>query len=159
MAKKAINLTFGKMATDETDTKLLDVLLADSRLSYRRVASKIGVSAATVMNRVKRLEKEGVIKGYTAILDYEKLGYDLDAIINIKIAKGKFFEVGKKIATLPPVAAVFDVTGNFDCVVIGKFKNRRALDAFLKKVQLYDFVEATSTALILSAIKNAQIKP
>lgn len=159
MAKKAINLTFDKMATDETDTKLLDVLLTDSRLSYRRVASKIGVSAATVMNRIKRLEKEGVIKGYTATLDYEKLGYDLDAIISIKIAKGKFFEVGKKLATLPSVAAVFDVTGNFDCIVICKFKNRRALDAFLKKVQMYDFVEATSTALILSTIKNAQIKP
>lgn len=147
------------MATDETDTKLLDVLLADSRLSYRKVASKIGVSAATVMNRIKRLEKEGVIKGYTAILDYEKLGYDIDAIINMKISKGKLFEVENKIAHHPSVAAVYDVTGDFDSTIIAKFRNRRALDTFLKKIQTYEFVEGTNTILILNTIKNSWIKP
>lgn len=147
------------MATDENDTKLLDVLLADSRLSYRKVASKIGVSAATVMNRIKRLEKEGVIKGYTAVLDYEKLGYDIDAIINMKISKGKLFEVENKIAHHPSVAAVYDVTGDFDSTIIAKFRNRRALDTFLKKIQTYEFVEGTNTILILNTIKNSWIKP
>ncbi|MBI2176641.1 Lrp/AsnC family transcriptional regulator [Candidatus Woesearchaeota archaeon] len=147
------------MAIDETDRRLLDVLLSDSRLSYRRIASKIGVSVATVMNRIKRLEKEGIVKGYTAILDYEKLGYDIDAIINMKISKGKLFEVESKIAGNPAVAAVFDITGDFDSTIIAKFKNRRALDTFLKKIQTYDFVESTNTVLILNTIKNSQIRP
>ncbi|MBI2143645.1 Lrp/AsnC family transcriptional regulator [Candidatus Woesearchaeota archaeon] len=147
------------MAIDETDRKLLDVLLADSRLSYRRIASAIGVSVATVINRSRKLEKAGVIRGYTAVLDYEKLGYDIDAIINMKISKGKLFEVEKKIAHHPSVAAVFDVTGDFDSVVIAKFRNRRGLDAFLKKIQTYEFVEGTNTVLVLNTMKNSQISP
>ena len=147
------------MAADETDGKILDALLEDSRLSYRQLAAKAGVSVATAMNRVKRLEKEGVIKGYTAVLDYEKLGYDIDAVISLNISKGKLFEVENRIATNPAVAAVFDVTGDFDSTIIAKFRNRRALDAFLKKIQTYDFVEETNTVLILNTIKNSQIRP
>lgn len=147
------------MAIDETGKKLLNVMLTDSRLSYRQMAPKVGVSVATVMNRVRRLEKEGVIKGYTAVFDYEKLGYDIDAIINMKISKGKLFEVERKIANHPSVAAVFDITGDFDSLIVAKFKNRRALDAFLKKIQTYEFVERTHTILILNTIKNAQISP
>jgi DNA-binding Lrp family transcriptional regulator len=147
------------MKFDETDTKLLNVILSDSRLSYREIASKIGVSAATVMNRIARLEKEGVIKGYSANLDYEKLGYDIDAIISMKISKGKLFEVENKIANHPAVAAVYDVTGDFDSTIIAKFRNRRALDSFLKKIQAYDFVESTNTILVLNTIKNSAIRP
>lgn len=153
------NLTFDNMMPDETDRKLLETLLADSRLSYRRIASRIGVSVATVMKRIKRLEKEGIIKGYTAALDYEKLGYDIDAIISMKISKGKLFEVENKIAHHPAVAAVYDITGDFDCTLVAKFRNRRALDSFLKKIQTYEFVEGTNTALILNTIKDSQIKP
>ncbi|MBI3037139.1 Lrp/AsnC family transcriptional regulator [Candidatus Woesearchaeota archaeon] len=155
----ALKLTFGKVTPDETDRKLLEILLADSRQSYRRIASKAGVSVATVMNRINRLEKEGIIRGYTATLDYEKLGYDIDAIINMKISKGKLFEIENKIAHHPSVAAVYDVTGDFDSTIVAKFKNRRALDAFLKKIQTYEFVERTSTVLILNTIKSSQIKP
>jgi len=147
------------MEIDETDRKMLDVLLADSRLSYRKIASKVGVSVATVMNRIKRLEKEGVLKGYSAIIDYEKLGFDIDAIVRMKISKGKLFEVENKIASHPAVAAVFDVTGDFDSTIIAKFRNRRALDTFLKKIQSYEFVEATNTMLVLNTIKNSQIRP
>lgn len=147
------------MAIDETDKRLLDVLLSDSRLSYRQIASRTGVSAATVMNRIKKLEKEGTIKSYTTVLDYEKLGYDIDAIINMKISKGKLFEVERKIAHHHSVAAVFDITGDFDSTIIAKFKNRRALDIFLKKIQTYEFVEGTNTTLVLNTIKNSQISP
>jgi Lrp/AsnC family transcriptional regulator, regulator for asnA, asnC and gidA len=147
------------MAIDETDKKLLNVLLADSRLSYRQIASKLSVSVATVMNRIKKLEKDKVIKGYTTVLDYDKLGYDIDAIISMKISKGKLLQVENKIANHPSVAAVFDTTGDFDSVAIAKFKNRKALDTFLKKVQTYDFVEGTHTSLILNTIKNSQIGP
>ena len=158
-SKASKTLTFGKMPIDETDRKILNALLENSRLSYRQIAAKVGVSVATVMNRVNRLEKEGVIKGYTAMLDYEKLGYDIDAMINMKISKGKLFEVEKKIANHPSVAAIFDTTGNFDSVVLAKFKNRRALDQFLKKIQTYEFVVRTHTVLILNTIKNSQIEP
>jgi len=145
------------MIIDETDKKLLDVLMENSRLSYRQTAKKIGVSVATVMNRVNKLEKENVIKGYTTILDYDKLGYDIDVIISIKVAKGKFIDVEKKIATSPNVTDVYDVTGDFDSVIVAKFKTRKMLDNFLKKIQTYDFIERTHTILILNTITNKPI--
>ena len=74
---------------DETDVKLLGKLLSDARLSYRRIADELRISAPTVLTRVKKLEKENVIKFYSAILDHEKLGYDLTAIIEVTSVKGK----------------------------------------------------------------------
>ena len=128
------------MEIDEKDKKIINVLLENAKLSFREVAKKVGVSVVTVLKRARMLERAGVIKGYTAELDYEQLGYDVNAIIRIRIAKGKLFEVEKKIATDPHIFAVYDVTGDVDCVIIAKFRSRRDLDRFLKKIQTYDFV-------------------
>ena len=143
---------------DDKDRKIINALLEDSRLSFRQVAKKVGVSVATVMNRVRILEKEGIIKGYNAIVDYDKLGFDIDVIISINVSKGKLFQVEKRIATDENVIAVYDVTGDYDSVVIAKFKNRRMLDNFLKKIQTYDFVERTNTVVILNTIKENRMK-
>ena len=140
------------------DQKILNLLLENSRQSFREIAKKAGVSVVTVINRVKELEKDKVIKAYTAELDYEKLSYDVQAIIQLRIAKGKLFEVEKRIATEPNVFAVYDTTGDFDALVIAKFKSRKSLDTFLKKIQRYDFVQRTETKLILNTIKEKNIK-
>ena len=95
---------------DETDKQILNVLLDDSRLSYREIAKKVGVSVATVMHRVNRLKKEKIIKKYTTALDYEKLGYDVEITIHLKINKGKLIELENKIAKAKNVFAVYDVT-------------------------------------------------
>ncbi len=146
------------MEIDETDRKIINVLLSDSRLSFRQVAKKVGVSVATVMNRVRSLEKGGVIRGYNADIDYDKLGYDIDVIININVSKGKLLQVEGRIAASENIVAVYDVTGDYDAVVIGRFRNRRSLDAFLKKIQTYDFVERTNTVVILNTIKNRNMQ-
>jgi DNA-binding Lrp family transcriptional regulator len=142
------------METDKTDIEILRVLEKNSRLSLRKIAKKVGVSVATVMHRLNRLEKEGVIKGYSALLDYDKLGYELQALISVDVSKGKLFEVEKKIATDPSVHAVYDITGHFDVVVVARFKSRKSLDNFIKKIQTYDFVEKTETAIVLNTIKE-----
>ncbi|MBW3012468.1 Lrp/AsnC family transcriptional regulator [Candidatus Woesearchaeota archaeon] len=146
------------MKIDDLDRKILNVMLDNSRQSLREIAKKTGVSVVTVLKRVNALEKEGVIKAYTTELNYEKLGYDVSVVIHLRIAKGKLFEVEKKIAIDPHVFAVYDVTGDFDALVIAKFKNRRAMDMFLKKVQSYPFVERTETDLILNEIKEKNIR-
>lgn len=142
----------------DIDMAIINALIDDSRLSYRQLAGKIGVSAATIMKHVKGLEKAGVIMGYTAVIDHEKLGFDIDVIIHIKVSKGKLFEVEKRIATSDCVKAVYDVTGDYDSVVVARFRNRRILDSFLKKIQTYDFVERTNTIMILNTIKDRQMK-
>jgi DNA-binding Lrp family transcriptional regulator len=142
---------------DGLDNKIIGSLLADSRLSYRQIAKQLSVSAATVIARIKRLESAGIIKQYSVRLDYEKLGYDVEAVIEMRIAKGKLLEVEKKIAISNNVSAIYDVTGDTDAIVIARFPSRRQLDSFLKKIQTYDFVERTETKMILNTIKEEPI--
>ncbi len=136
------------------DKKILNILLENSRLSYRSIAKKLKISPATVMQHVKDLEESGIIRSYTADLSFFRLGYEFKAMIQLRISKGKLFEVEKKIAKDPHVYAVYDVTGDFDAVIITKFKSRRSLDQFLKKIQRYDFVERTYTSIILNIMKE-----
>lgn len=146
------------MKMDGTDEKILNILVDNSRLSYRQIAVKAGVSVATVMHHVQRLEKEGIIKKYTAQLDYDKLGFDVQVLIDLRISKGKLFQVEKKIAIHENVYSIYDHTGQSDATIIAKFKNRRAMDNFLKLIQSYDFVERTETKLILNTIKEKEMR-
>jgi Lrp/AsnC family transcriptional regulator for asnA, asnC and gidA len=142
---------------DEKDKGIINALIENAKLSYREIGQKTKLSAVTIMNRVKALEKEKVIKSYTTEVDYEQIGYDVQVLIHMRIAKGRLFDVEQKIAVLKGVFAVYDVTGNFDAIIIAKFKNRRMMDAFLKKIQTFDFVERTETNIILNTIKEKNI--
>ncbi len=142
---------------DETDRRIINSLIIDSRLSYRELAKEVNVSVVTAMNRTKKLEKEGIIKRYTTIVDYDRIGFDVEVLIEIRISKGKLLEVEKKISNHPNVFAVYDLTGGFDAAILARFQNRRKMDSFLKKIQTYDFVERTNTRFILNTIKEKQI--
>ncbi len=146
-----------KIKLDNLDKKIINLLLLNSTLSYREISAHVKSSAATVMNRVKRLQREGVIKAYTLSIDYEKVGYDIEALIEVRISKGKLFRVEKEIANHKNVFAVYDLTGDFDAVILARFKNRRELDTFIKKIQTYEFIERTNTRIILNTIKEKQI--
>src|SRR3989338_10256738 len=145
------------MEIDSTDKKIVNIVLENSRLSLRQIAKKAKVSVVTVLNHMKRLEKEGLLKKYTAKIDYEKAGFDVEVLIEIRISKGKLFEVENKIAIHPNVFAVYDLTGSFDCLILARFQNRRQKDSFLKKIQTHEFVERTETKFILNTIKEENI--
>ena len=145
------------MQLEQTDKKILNIIVDNSRLSLRQIAKKANVSVATVMHHIKKLEKEGIIEKYTTKLDYEKTGCDVEVIIEVRISKGKLFDVEKKIAMHPNVFAVYDITGAFDAIVLARFPTRRQMDNFLKKLQTYEFVERTETKLILNTIKEENI--
>ena len=146
------------MELDEIDKKILNVLVNNSRLSFRQIAKKVSVSVATVMHHIHTLENEKIIDKYSAKLDYEKIGYDVEVLIEIRISKGRLLDVEKKIAVHPNVFAIYDVTGTFDAVILARFRTRRQMDGFLKKIQTYEFVERTETKLILNTIKEKNIE-
>jgi DNA-binding Lrp family transcriptional regulator len=139
---------------DQMDKRILSELLADSRQSFRQIARKVGISPGTVLKRIKRLETEGIIRYYTVILDHEKLGYDLAAIIELTISRGKLIDVEKEIAKHRNVLGVYDVTGTTDAMILAKFKTRRELNNFVKKILGIEFVERTNTRVILNTIKE-----
>ncbi len=139
---------------DKTDIKILKNLLVDARLSSRQMALKLGMSTVTILTRIKKMEKEKIVKGYTAIIDHEKLGYDLTAIIEIFTKKGKMVEIENELSSLENVCAVYDVTGESDTVVVAKFKNREELSKFVKTLSSKPNVDKTVTNIVLSTVKE-----
>ncbi len=142
------------MELDLTDIKLLRALEIDARRSLRDIAKEIGVSTVTVMNRLERLKKEGVIKGFTARVDAPKLGFELTAVISLKAKGRQLIPVQEKIAKDPHVCGVYDVTGEFDSVIIARFKNVRDLNTFVKKALSSEGIEHTYTQVALNVIKE-----
>jgi DNA-binding Lrp family transcriptional regulator len=139
---------------DHTDVKLLRSLMEDARLSSRQTARKVGVSVGTVLARIKKMERDGVIKGYSAVLDHEKLGYELTVVTEITVSKGKLLEMEKQIGRIPNVCAVYDVTGSTDAIAIAKFRNRKGLSDFTKGLLAMPFVERTNTHVVLATVKE-----
>lgn len=139
---------------DELDKKILQHYLLDSRLSYRELGHKIGVSTTTIQSRTQKLEKAGIIKGYSAIFDHEKIGFQLTAITEVSVAKGKLIELEREVAKMPQVLAVYDVTGLTDAIVIAKFKSREDLSKFTKVLLAMPFVERTNSHIVLTTVKE-----
>lgn len=142
------------MDLDRADSNILNTVTENARLSLRKIAKKTGLAPATVMTRLKRLEDNGIIKRYSAVIDYDKLGYDLPAIVNLCIPKEKISKVGLEIAKHPSVIEVHDVTGRFDVLVVARFKNRHALDAFLKQLHVHEAIERSETCVLLNTISE-----
>ncbi|MCX8183662.1 MAG: Lrp/AsnC family transcriptional regulator [Crenarchaeota archaeon] len=141
-------------ALDELDLKILRHLMADSRMSYRKIAKELGVAPGTVLARIRRMEENKVLKKYTLSVDYEKLGFTVTSVTEIRVSKGKLVEVEKKLAELPGVCAVYDVTGDVDAIVISKFRNPDELSRFTKRVLSMPNVERTNTHFVLTVVKE-----
>jgi DNA-binding Lrp family transcriptional regulator len=142
------------MELSETDVKILKALLEDARYSSRQIAKNVGVSVGTVLSRIKKMEDDGLIKGYSVILDHEKLGYQLTVVTEITVAKGKLVETEQELAKIPNVTGVYDVTGLTDAIIIAKFKSREDLGAFTKKLLALPYIERTNTHVVLTSVKE-----
>jgi len=142
------------MELNETDMKILQGLLEDARFSSRQIAKKVGVSVGTVLSRTKKMERDGIIKGYSVILDHEKLGYELTVVMEITVSKGRLVEMEEEIAKIPNVCSVYDVTGLTDAVIIAKFKGREELGQFTKRLLALPYIERTNTHVVLTTVKE-----
>ena len=142
------------MELNETDMKILQGLLEDARFSSRQIAKKVGVSVGTVLSRIKRMEREGIIKSYSALLDHERLGYELTVVTEITVSKGRLVEMEKEVAKIPNVCSVYDVTGLTDAIIVAKFRNREELGQFTKRLLALPYLERTNTHVVLTTVKE-----
>lgn len=139
---------------DELDVKILVELQEDARKSLREIAEKLGVAEGTVYNRINKMRRYGVIEKFIPIVNYSELGFDLIALIGITAEGGHLVEIEKILADEPNVTAVYDVTGEFDMVVVAKFMDRESLNGFVKSVAGLRHVDKTYTMLVLDVIKE-----
>ncbi|MDA8623527.1 Lrp/AsnC family transcriptional regulator [Candidatus Poseidoniales archaeon] len=142
------------MQLDDTDRRLLAVLLEDARISQRGLAQRIGVAQGTITNRLRRLEELGVIKGYTVLLEPESIGWTMTVITGLRIEKGSMINVQQNIAADHRVFAVYDVTGDYDSMVLARVKSRKDLDDLTKTVFTLKGVQRSFTQVVLNTVKE-----
>jgi len=142
------------MQLDDTDRRLLAVLLEDARISQRGLAQRIGVAQGTITNRLRRLEDLGVIKGYTVLLEPESIGWTMTVITGLRIEKGSMINVQQNIAADPRVFAVYDVTGDYDSMVLARVQSRKDLDDLTKTVFTLSGVQRSFTQVVLNTVKE-----
>lgn len=141
------------MIPDKTDVKILKVITEDARLSFRKIAKKIGVSTLTVLSRMKKMEDNGVIKGYSALINHKELGLDMTAILEIKTTKGHS-SMREQLKKLENVYGIWGVTGKNDLMILAKFSDTDMLSKFTKKVFTMPNVDSIETHLVLDTIKE-----
>ena len=139
---------------DDLDLEILKILSIDSRKNKSAIAEELNRSPNTIIKHISNLEKIGVIKNYGAQIDYEKLGYNIIALIELTISKGKMLEIEQDLGKNPDIFAVYDITGEYDALILARFKNRDDLSKMIKKIHTSPYVERTNTHFVLNVIKE-----
>ena len=139
---------------DDIDRRILAVLLVDARTSMRSIAEEVGVALGTVSNRVKRMEEMGVIQGYGVLIDAEKVGWTMTVLCGLRIEKGRLMEVQRRIAEDSRVFGIYDVTGEFDSMVLARVRDRAHLDDLSKTVLSSEGIIRTVTHVVLNTVKQ-----
>ncbi|MDG1543369.1 MAG: Lrp/AsnC family transcriptional regulator [archaeon] len=142
------------MTIKSKDIELLRCLNKNGKASQRELAASTGTALGTVNSHIKNLEKEKIIRGYYAEINPEKVGYNLTAIINLRICKGKIMDLQDSVAKHPQVFGVYDVTGEWDSLILARFKDRQEMDSFIKTTLSQKNVERSSTSLVLNTVKE-----
>ena len=158
MIKNSKNMTL-----DRVDKSLLRALQLDGRLSNVQLARKISLSPPATHSRLKRLEKDGYVRQYAAIVDREKAGYDLLCFIHISLQMHKVEQVEKfREATrrMPEVLECHHITGEYDYLLKVVLKNRKDLERFVvDKITPIPGVARIHTSLVLTEVKATMALP
>lgn len=139
---------------DDMDRKIIRVLNRNARKSFREVAKDIGTSVTAVIHRVKKLENSGIIKGYIPLVNPEYFDLSLIAIIALRISQGKLLETQEKISEDRHVIAIYDITGEWDSMIIGYFSGREDLNKFVKGLLSMKNVDRSVTHIVLNVVKE-----
>lgn len=138
--------------------KILSELQQDGRQSVRELAEKLDVSATTIAKRLEQLEEEGILHGVRADVDYEKLGFAYLAITRCKVRGDAFTEVLDLFNELPPLTDIYEITGDYDVLAIGHYRDRNHMNETVKRLQEHDGIIETNTSIALRVLReNGQI--
>ena len=146
------------MTEKYVDDEIIKLLQKDSRQSYREIAKQLDISHVSVSSKVKALEESGVIKGYTAITDPDKLNsYPLCLRISAGNG-GDLSKIGDKIADYPDVNVVMRVSGDCELLALAMCENRETALRLLDEVSAINGIDKVESHIVLEAIKLGGVK-
>jgi len=147
------------MKFDNLDNRLINTLINNSRDSFRGLGEELDVAPSTVSGRINELEKKGVINGYTTTVDYNKLGYKFTVIIHLKVDGVVSAEFIDRLRDQKRMICVYEITGDYDIIAVGKFKDTEEMNAQIKDLRGEVNIQETNTSIVLNKInENEQFK-
>ena len=143
---------------DEIDTKILNIVQTDARISNAEIARQVGLAPSAVLERIKKLEERGVIRGYAAEIDASQIGFGLTAFVFVKTSFCG--SIGSVMANIPEVLEVHDIAGE-DCYLLKvRAKNTEELGQFFReKLKPIPEIISTRTTIVLQTIKETMALP
>jgi DNA-binding Lrp family transcriptional regulator len=144
------------MTYENLDAKLVNALLGDGRASLRSLAEELDVSVTTVSNHLRDLEDEGVIEGYTPRVNYDALGYDVTAVIQLKVEGSALPEITSRLREQNQMISVYEVTGDYDIIAIGKFKDTDGMNRQIKALLTDQDIRESNTSVVLNTVVENQ---
>ena len=142
------------MTYRDLDARLIRALQRDARRSLRNLAEELKVSPSTVGHRLDDLIERGVIRGFKPDLDYAKLGLGLVAVTKIKARGDALPTIVEALSTDPSLSHVYEITGDFDVLVIGRFRDEGEMNREIKRMLSLPGIEGTNTSIVLSTAKE-----
>lgn len=139
---------------DEVDRKILEILQRNARTPLKRIASALNISEGTVHVRLKRLLASGIIRGFYTILDEEKLGYNVKAIIALKADPSMYSRILESLKEVDGITEIYDVTGEYYAILKVKTTSKEELANIIDRIGSIKGVQSTSTMIILRTIKE-----
>ncbi|MFB6308121.1 MAG: HTH-type transcriptional regulator Lrp [Haloarculaceae archaeon] len=139
------------MTYENLDRKLVNELLGDGRASLRSLAEDLDVSVTTVSNHLSDLEEEGIIQGYTPKIDYDAVGYDVTAVVQLKVEGSSLPEVTESLQEHKQMISVYEVTGDYDIIAIGKFTDTDGMNDQIKELLTDPEINESNTSVVLNA--------
>jgi DNA-binding Lrp family transcriptional regulator len=140
------------MTYENLDAKLINALLGDGRASLRSLAEELDVSVTTVSNHLRDLEEEGVIEGYTPRVNYDALGYDVTAILQLKVEGSALPGITDRLQEQKQMVSVYEVTGDYDVIAIGKFVDTDGMNEQIKTLLTDADIRESNTSVVLNAV-------
>ena len=142
------------MTYENLDADLVNELLGDGRASLRSLAEKLDVSVTTVSNHLSDLEDEGVIEGYTPRVDYDAAGYDVTAVMQLKAEGSALPEITQTLKDHRQMISVYEVTGDYDVIAIGKFKDTDDMNDEIKSLITDPDINQSKTSIVFNTISE-----
>ncbi len=142
------------MSLDILDMKIIKCLTDDARSTYKKMAEEAGVSEATIKNRIDKLMEEGIIKKFTIVMDYHKLGRAIKAFIGLKVQPAKLSSIVKDIEKNPDVHVLYRTSGDVDLLIEVIFEQMEDLNAFLEKKLALDGILGTVVTIVIGPYKR-----
>ncbi len=141
------------MRTDETDERIIGCLLRDARSAYADIGTQVGLSAPAVKRRVDRLRAEGLITGFTALVDPAALGWTTEAFVELYCTGRTSPEtIRAAMSDNPEIIAAYTVTGEADALLHLRTRDTAHLETVLERVRMAPFVQQTKSVLVLSRL-------